>query len=886
MKRKSGLIVWLCCLILLAVQGYADDGQGEKYKGGKVLTIFERDAKFMDMPVLYAQESDTIYIDPFFVIENMGNSACEWEEPQQSISVFVHETQLCFTADEKSVDCHIGNMEREYRMDEPVVSYKEKVWIPADDFFFLIGCSTASVHAEPGRKEWIPGTDYLCISEPEYHIPDLLFSLMRAENAADWMFSYEKDFHYNKDQLMKLMTGSTMIHVAYDTLTMKWDTICSYAIMPAEQFANGVKKLSNTLLKTEFEMNPGWYDQEETGQFIKAMLTVGKEELSNSAVRRESRINFYATLLDALQEGYEGDLVKWLDGCIKYVDDFIYFHNDKLPRRIGGVVEAAKNDDVLKMHNSIMSGMGTVQNVFMCAFSMITAYQDTLSYSEDMASAIKVYLDAAKHKSILSESQLKAVRQQYGKEKNKIVSTITTGGMDILNAEVATWVVRQLTKNSFIGIGLSMIDPVVSFCETLQGYPLVKMEQPRAFLMSLYAMDYAQDAWYQLAVAYNELDQTGMPDSKKLTDTAWLAVNYLKSCIVTIEAAQNTVNEKFKGTVYYKNTQTDLYQLYTYLKTLTEYLSDERTSLGVWGTTKKMPVTIYPMVVFDEDYYHYIVNTLMPEYGMADWSNKDRKISYSGLSGQKGKTLAHWDKRAGIVAAKIMDLDQDDEDEMVLVRIEKSKLDNFEHLWIDLYGRDEIGNIVLYGSKSICKMYPIGFDQIVLGVVNRAGKPYLFAEYYSQAYFADGYDELYLGFSCDKKGLKQAWTLGKTAGGSSDIVYSLIDYEKRTDEVLCYLYGPKAMEITPAASSWQALRIGYDRLGLQWQVYGSTVEVETRQYSPSLRWNEDASLIFTYDCYGEKRGSYDQRMMHSRIKDETDLIDHIVPLWRISAIPK
>lgn len=222
------------------------------------------------------------------------------------------------------------------------------------------------------------------------------------------------------------------------------------------------------------------------------------------------------------------------------------------------------------------------------------------------------------------------------------------------------------------------------------------------------------------------------------------------------------------------------------------------------------------------DWYSYIEKELAPEYGYADMEPVSLTISSGIYAGNE----VVWD---GIVAADIIDMTGDGNDDLLLYRFVKPPEPyNTSELLVDLY--TAVGNEVhrineINISTDELSAGIRGYTSLKTGIIQVNDAQYLWVEKCSNAYFANGMalDARFYGW--DDSQLRRVWMNGKLYGGSSGIVYGLRSYtsEEQFSEEFFYEQNGSHFSFYPedreklreeVANEHDAVTIGYRRLGL------------------------------------------------------------------------
>ena len=147
-----------------------------------------------------------------------------------------------------------------------------------------------------------------------------------------------------------------------------------------------------------------------------------------------------------------------------------------------------------------------------------------------------------------------------------------------------------------------------------------------------------------------------------------------------------------------------------------------------------------------------------------------------------------WDLRTGVISAQVADLNDDgleecavyffDDDFRYTADSELVTNDPRTTLYITLLTSDETGQIIEKETRQIFYDYGNDFCDGIGGIIKFGGKKYIYTEYNSNAYYANGYDTFYTFFSYDGTSFRPEFAVGKTGGGSIEFEYSIVEYDE------------------------------------------------------------------------------------------------------------
>ena len=291
-------------------------------------------------------------------------------------------------------------------------------------------------------------------------------------------------------------------------------------------------------------------------------------------------------------------------------------------------------------------------------------------------------------------------------------------------------------------------------------------------------------------------------------------------------------------------------------------------------------------------------------------------VSLDPASKTVGENWAYpdkWDLRTGVVSAQVVDLNGDGLEECAVYYFDnefrytaESELvtnDPRTTLYITLLTSDETGQITEKETRQIFYDYGSDFCDGIGGIIKFGGKKYIYTEYNSNAYYANGYETFYTFFSYDGTSFRPEFGVGKTGGGSMEFEYSIIEYDENGNEPANTItstmypsdgyYSKRLLTVDDAWGDYKSLSDydtsimlpNYDpsgamRLGLE-TITGAEPEIVTLENADngyafgdqyySYRNSPIFSPAFHYNCNGPKTGGNGARNITISLEDNTGL---------------
>lgn len=576
------------------------------YRVGTMQVLFQNQAEIGDdeyakVHVLHDQNSDTVWVNGSEFEGYLDNYSYYYNEEEKTAEIWVRNRQIGFQTGGSVVGYKIGENECFYRMDEPVVKYDDEVWIPAEDFFYYLGCNTVPIAKDGDTSEWIPTEDYLLVMNPQKTVIDVLEEIFARDNGAYWLFDYEKDFaQYSENVDAKFEKAKDALGL-YETLTLDLERLADNI------GSNAGRDIFYDYMEENFGVEVVDFDAKEgIEEFIDRMLNpseslirAGEDHIGAALEIAEQALETVDTSTDYMEE-----IVGAIDSAAGNLQDLLKNDYDE----IKGLISNSK-----KLENVIDTGT-LAASVGLEIFGVL---QRIVNHDESVLKAMDYYLDLTN----VEGNIYKELKLQFAERSNDYIYAAYESTMLVIK-ESAEKIIEEMLKKagfsavSFVGsmnnllwyaieqtgwASMEKLNRVVidlhigdtKFVDIDTDTSLATVDEAKAMRMSVYGIMYEMDALNELSEYYYDiLVGNGMRNYSELTACAYLALNYLQSCYVTTEAAlsafahanvedtENTDEEawisyrtkKFADTDLYKNTQKKNEQIAEMLTILTEAL--------------------------------------------------------------------------------------------------------------------------------------------------------------------------------------------------------------------------------------------------------------------------------------------------------------------------
>ena len=275
-------------------------------------------------------------------------------------------------------------------------------------------------------------------------------------------------------------------------------------------------------------------------------------------------------------------------------------------------------------------------------------------------------------------------------------------------------------------------------------------------------------------------------------------------------------------------------------------------------------------------YYTYIRDHMLPEMGWAGLDVQTARVEYQNLSAILGKS---WNSRKGLLSANVEDLDGDGREDLLVFYFAPSETVNGTYaLYAELFTQSEDRQVIPVNRILLADGMGDELHSLDLraGLMNVQGRRCLYVENGSSAYFADGGGITYSWYGYDGSKLRLFWQIDKTAGGSSDIVYSLLDSTAGGVPVETVLWARAFnQQVMMDGDMGDGIEAGFGLLGLPQPArehlpeFNYTFFNDLEDTVPTY-WGSDL-LTPSFQCLVSGAGTYQVRDMQSTVTDGTEL---------------
>ena len=795
--------------------------ENANYQVGFVRAVFMDSSGSVErIKVLTDKDSGKIWIDGEDFVGNLNYYSYSYNNSEKTIEITARNKRFGFQTGSSQLAYKIGDNEAFYSMSEPVKKYNHRVWIPADDFFYLLGCKISPLMTTDSG-DYIPESDILVIRDPQYTVLDVLYDIFSEKNGMGWMFSYEKDFGVDEKTLTDLMAAGRMGTSLYGTATLDLETILSYLTGPLVDAVNKAADAKSSATDADFDEIPNFYDKTFVRGFVEKMLSVTEGELEFMAEEEESEIDGFLSIAEIAAENF-GEMVSETEG--KGMEQLLdtWSQNTDLWK-----VFKSDYAEISKSFKTLESGSEGFQNMLSLFGVVLTEagiVQGMMNHDDLLSQAMGHYLKDSKSDNRTPAKSRKLLEKQFSKQKTKAGYFVTESVRQNLMSYI-TGVLKSNAANltgkeamGILGISAGGAKFVWALLESSGLDPLPKVSEAEAVQTAVYGMMYEPDAWRELAVSYLDIAAgNGLNDQDEIKDAAYMAANYLKACYVTCEAGIKSLESaEFAESESYAAAKTKLRKISMMLSALADDIQlaeEEKDIVGGYGVILKNsrfydneltydmfvnPSTqadgkdysyylgkldapsyeskIEPVVI-EVDYYQFIHDEILPETVLMSLDTAEMELTSENAWDNEG-----WSKKRGILGADIADIDRDGVEELLLYSLAQQEESADRALIIQVYSVNEKCEIERRISVQLNNtvVSDIGYSRLKIGLMEKNEQMYIYTELDKGAYFADGGSSKYLWIYVEDEYMFVRWNLFDAAAdsGSSSKATCLWDCDR------------------------------------------------------------------------------------------------------------
>ena len=437
----------------------------------------------------------------------------------------------------------LGDTACEYNMPAPALLREGELWVPANEFFRLIGGHLMRMAMDDDETDWDPRLDFVLVDGYGPNIPDLLHTLFKRENGIGWMFTYQRDFGLTDDQVVNKAGLAAFASNAYSVLTGDLNVIFALCTENFSSAANALSQLGSDLFGGEPMVFASEYEKMYYRQFLDAMVNPSKQQAQDYTENAQDVVHGVGSVVEI-----SGNIMKdmalpnWGAGIWSSVPTGL---SSLAPKLVHEYV-----DDQLqllnRMYESIdpaVTGVGLGLDLLEAGIVTANLTNQLLNQDERMLRAVRLFIDTSQYGHRMDEVSRKSLEKAFGEvesEAGHFAGELTREMINIFALDVPA-ALGQTTLGT-VAFVTTMTDlgwkGVRTIAEKIRPSLLASEDEPAAFQLSIYGMMYEADAWRALA-EYYETYVLGNDFTQQdyVRECGLLALNYLKSCLVTTEAA-------------------------------------------------------------------------------------------------------------------------------------------------------------------------------------------------------------------------------------------------------------------------------------------------------------------------------------------------------------
>ena len=613
------------CIFPVSAAGQQVSPPKREYRYGKLRVLFPSYTELVELKVLHDEASDVLFVNPLDFVGRLSDYICNTDGDVKQCFISVCERQFMFDAGGGFFTMKLGEVECQYHMNTPAVKVDNIIWLPANEFFHFIHAAVCRYPVDHDESEWEPEYDFLMIGNPVWTLPDLLYYIYKFNKGLGWMFTYQDDFGLTDEQVMDKAAKAAVASAVYSHLTLDLSSMLDLYSENVTSAANSIARLGQSIFGGDTVTFASGYAKTKFRMFLDAMTIPSKEELNAKMKSYDSTASFAASALEIGNKIIER--LSW--ASVSDICDTI----DKVEQFSAGICKAFVKESAQPAIHSILqtkraADTGTTTlglGLDLLRFSMVSAsIMDNINnQDQQMMDAISYYLERSSwHNGIDAETRaaLDKAFEQVKDQNKHIDQEMTREFFDIAGLDVAAVLgLKFLSGPAFVTSMTNVLyDVLASVNEGIPG-----ADEPEAFEMTMFAMPYEVDALREFAYDYvTFVVGNRYTNQEYIGNSGLLALNYLKSCLVTTEAARKAyASAGVQDNAAYMNTAYNISSISNLLRQLSECLSeidkDPYKAYGVQFHDKGVEdftapdLDIIPMVLFELD----VAFSYDPEFG-------------------------------------------------------------------------------------------------------------------------------------------------------------------------------------------------------------------------------------------------------------------------------
>ena len=270
------------------------------------------------------------------------------------------------------------------------------------------------------------------------------------------------------------------------------------------------------------------------------------------------------------------------------------------------------------------------------------------------------------------------------------------------------------------------------------------------------------------------------------------------------------------------------------------------------------------------DYYAYILNVLVPQYGWVDTDARQTTISVSDY--YAGNADLYWDHRMGIASAVVEDLNGDGIEDLLVLYFDSDpdaqryfgQYQEVLSLYAAVYTVSENGEIIRVGTQCVGKTNTAE-DYVCNAMLTTSNnRPALLIEESSRGRFVSYGMPSYAVYTYDAGGTWDCrYKMEQTDGGTCDVEYSILDRTNPNSPTKTILHSG-----TDTASFGDGVKLGFSMAGI------SITPVDNTDFHdrPSIWYDSGVTQLLFYGISSENGVPV---RFTSILDDYTDVHNHV-----------
>lgn len=407
-----------------------------------------------------------------------------------------------------------------------------KSWIPLDFATIMLDSSILIIDNK------------IYLQEPGINILKALFPL--TQNGIRFAFDWNKDFGYS-DFDVNLIGGASGTANMFNELLKDPSSYVSHVI-------------------NQFRGMKGSYDDKYGRDLALLVMTESNDELKAMITETEDIYKLIspegnlASALERIGQTLENDVRKWQEACDSLLEEVdgqnlatfryntCYSNLQKVLKRqsifenTGGLINSMQNNI-----SNELEGKLKFLNVLSKSINFVSYYNEFAQQDEFAVNALADFCKTTKPNKTISKSSLESMKRQVNHLESNALQYMISGYLEEHGIELIEEIVSKVSKKSIIDVIGGQAEIIRMTWDLASDYiPFIKdgLSSTEQFELALYAQCLQENAFQAVRIQRENIVKNGQLMEDQLYNLAQKYYVFLKSCMITREAAVASLASK------------------------------------------------------------------------------------------------------------------------------------------------------------------------------------------------------------------------------------------------------------------------------------------------------------------------------------------------------